>query len=173
MMRHYFLTTDRTGFSKWCRDDMGLARILWGDSRVTRYICANGKYTEEDIAKRLSLEIFNDAEYHVQYWPVFALATGELIGCCGLRPHGVGEYELGFHLRPEFWGQGYAKEAANAVIDYAFTALKAAKLFAGHNPKNTAFQKVLAKLGFTYVGDEYYEPTGLYHPSYEFNKPAE
>lgn len=52
-------------------------------------------------------------------------------------------------------------------IIYGFEILKADKLFAGHNPNNKASQKVLQKLGFVYIGDEFYEPTGLYHPSYE------
>lgn len=52
------------------------------------------------------------------------------------------------------------------MIRYAFEERKADRLFAGHNPKNTASKWVLEKLGFQYTGDEYYEPTGLYHPSY-------
>ena len=70
-------------------------------------------------------------------------------------------------MRSKFWRQGYAVEAATAVIGYAFTVLKAEGLFAGHNPQNIASQKVLSKLGFHYIGDEFYEPTGRYHPSYE------
>lgn len=65
---------------------------------------------------------------------------------------------------------GYAVEAARAVIDDAFSVLNADGLFAGHNPKNTASAKVLGKLGFEYIGGEFYEPTGLYHPSYELKK---
>ena len=76
-------------------------------------------------------------------------------------------YELGFHLRPKFWGQGYAAEAAAAAIQYAFDTLGAEGLFAGHNPRNTASKRVLERIGFRYVRDEYYEPTVLYHPSYE------
>lgn len=167
MERCFFLTTARTGFSKWHQSDVSLARMLWGDPDVTRYICTDGKFSLEDIEKRLSTEISNDVVFGVQYWPFFELNTGELIGCCGLRPHGENEYEIGFHLRPKFWGEGYAVEAADAVIHYAFTVLNAKKLFAGHNPNNVASQKVLRKLGFRYVGDEFYTPTGLYHPSYE------
>jgi len=89
---------------------------------------------------------------------------------CGLRPRSEGTYELGFHLRPKFWRQGYAVEAARAVIDYAFSLLNADSLFAGHNPKNTASARVLGNLGFEYIGGEFYEPTGLYHPSYELKK---
>lgn len=90
-----------------------------------------------------------------------------MIGCCGLRPYKDRKYELVFHLRSKFWKQGYAFESATAVIDYAFTVLKVEKLFAGHHPQNIASQKILSQLGFHYIGNEFYEPTGLYHPSYE------
>lgn len=167
MARKYFLKTNRIGFSKWQEDDIKLAELLWGDSNVTKYICASGCFSADDIAMRLAKEIENNIEHHVQYWPIFELETNELIGCCGLRPYSDGKYEIGFHLRPEFWRQGYAVEAANTVIDYAFNVLNAAGLFAGHNPNNTASKKVLEKLGFSFIGNEFYEPTGLYHPSYE------
>lgn len=167
MARDFFLKTNRIGFSEWKQDDISLAELLWGDANVTQFICASGQFSANDIANRLQKEIDYNAEYHVQYWPIFELNTNELVGCCGLRPYNESKYEIGFHLRPKFWRQGYAVEAANAVIDYAFNVLRAEGLFAGHNPNNVASKKVLAKLGFSYIGDEFYEPTGLYHPSYE------
>lgn len=167
MNRTYFMQTPRIGFSVWTAEDLPFAKLLWGDPKVTRYICASGVFREEDILARLQREILGQETYHIQYWPIFALETRELIGCCGLRPYSENVYEIGFHLRPQFWGQGYAMEAAGRVIDYAFHTLGAEKLFAGHNPGNTASRKVLSKLGFSYIGDEFYEPTGLYHPSYE------
>ena len=151
---------------------MKLAELLWGNPNVTKFICASGKFSKNDIAERLEKEISNDIEYHVQYWPVFELIIDNFIGCCGLRPHKENEYEIGFHLRPDFWGKGYAAEAAGAVIRFAFDVLKAEKIFAGHHPQNTASKKLLMKLGFTYIGDEFYEPTNLYHPSYELVKPV-
>ena len=137
---------------------------------MTRFICANGQFSAKDIAIRLKKEIENDMQYQVQYWPIFDLKSNELIGCCGLRPYKENQYEIGFHLRPKFWGMGYALEAANAVIEYAFSVLHTEALFAGHNPKNMASKKLLYKLGFKYVGEEFYEPTGLYHPIYTFKK---
>lgn len=171
MDRELFMTTNRMGFSNWRADDIDLADSLWGDARVTRYICATGRFTAQDVAERLSVEVANGRRFHVQYWPVFQLAGSDLIGCCGLRPHADADYELGVHLRPAFWGSGYATEGARAVIDYAFGALAANKLFAGHHPDNDASRRLLSKLGFTYVGDEYYAPTGLMHPSYELLSP--
>ena len=167
MNRTYFLKTDRIGFSKWKKDDLPLAETLWGNPEVTKYICASGVFSQEDIAGRLEKELDHLRCFGVQYWPIFELATGSLIGCCGLRPYSESIYEIGFHLRPEFWRQGYAIEAASAVIQMAFDDLHAEGLFAGHNPKNLASGKVLSKLNFRYIRDEFYAPTGLYHPYYE------
>lgn len=166
MRRVFFLKTKRIGFSKWLPTDITLAKQLWGNPRVTKYICATGFFSIDDIKKRLSTEILNDTLYKVQYWPIFELETKELIGCCGLRPRQEKEYEIGFHLLPEFWGKGYAIESAKEVIHYAFSVVHASQLFAGHNPNNIVSRKVLNKLGFQYIGDEFYKPTGLYHPSY-------
>ena len=170
MQRVYFMKTNRIGFSKWKPEDIELARNLWGNPDVTKFICTSGHFGEEDIKNRLEAEIANESRYQVQYWPIFDLDSDELIGCCGLRPHKENLYELGFHLRPEFWGKGYATEAGHAVIEYAFHNLHTEALFAGHNPQNTASKKVLSKLGFEYIGDEFYKPTGLYHPSYKLKK---
>lgn len=168
--RDYFLETSRVSFSKWKETDSDLAQQLWGNPDVTKYICASGAFSKAEIRNRLHTEIQSYKRYGVQYWPIFHLATNSFIGCCGLRPRSENVYEIGFHLCPDFWGQGYAVEAANAVIHYAFTVLKAEKLFAGHNPQNIASKRVLTKLGFTYIGDEYYAATGLHHPSYELEK---
>ena len=102
----------------------------------------------------------------MQYWPIFDLKSEECVGVCGLRPHGSNSYELGFHLRPAYWHQGYAAEAGRAAIGYAFETLHADSIFAGHHPDNIASKKVLQRLGFEETGKEYYKPTGLYHPSY-------
>lgn len=168
-MREFFMNTERIGFSKWNEDDIDLAIQLWGDKEVTQFICATGMFTNEDVYQRLKTEIDNDKHLQIQYWPIFEPSTEELIGCCGIRPFQseIHSYELGFHLCKKFWGMGYAAEAAKAVIEYSFETLKAKKLYAGHHPQNKASEKLLTKLGFLYIGKNYYKPTGLYHPSYE------
>lgn len=172
-MRPYFLKSQRLGFSHWREDDLPLAQALWGDPLVTRYICASGRFSPEEVQARLNLERENFRKYGVQYFPVFRLEDGELVGCCGLRPYGMekGTYEMGIHLRSAFWRQGYGREAAEAMISYAFDTLHASSLMAGHNPRNLASKRLLAKLGFQYEKDEFYAPTGLYHPSYTMKNP--
>jgi ribosomal-protein-alanine N-acetyltransferase len=162
----YFLRGERVGFRQWSSADGDLAAGLWGDADVTRF--TGGPFAAEQVKARLSKEIATQREHGIQYWPVFLLATGEHVGCCGLRPYqpDANIYEIGFHLRKVCWGQGYAAEAARAVIGYAFAVLNAQALFAGHHPANTASRHLLLKLGFQYTHDEWYPPTGLNHPSY-------
>ncbi len=161
------LATKRIKFDLWESNDRELAFKLWGNVDVSRYIVADGKFTDTQIEQRLATEVKNNQLYSVQYWQIYSL-DGTFMGCCGLRPHDLPSncFEIGAHLLPEFWHQGFAKEAMLAVIEYA-KQRKIAKLFAGHNPHNLSSEKMLLSLGFIRVVDEFYPPTGLYHPSYE------
>lgn len=87
---------------------MDLAAQLWGDKEVTQFICAAGKFSYQDIINRLDIEFHNDEVFHIQYWPIFELATDELIGCCGIRPFktDTNSYEFGSHLRKKILGHG-------------------------------------------------------------------
>ena len=162
----------RLEFRWWTAGDVVLARALWMDPAVTRWI--GGPWTAEQADMRLSREIAIGESEGIQYWPIFLLETGDHVGCCGLRPYrpAGGILELGFHLRPERWGRGYASEAAHAATDHAFRTLRARALFAGHHPSNAPSRRILDKLGFRYTHDEYHAATGLKHPSYLLNAEA-
>lgn len=163
-----FWETRRLIFRTWTETDLELALGLWGDPQVTRYIDARGKLSVDAVQDRLAREIAGLQENGVQYWPIFLQSTSEHVGCCGLRPYDLSgnKYELGFHIRSELWGRGFASEAALRVMAYAFNEKSVNALFAGHNPHNTASRHLLKKLGFRYTHAEYYAPTGLYHRSY-------
>jgi RimJ/RimL family protein N-acetyltransferase/ribosome-associated protein YbcJ (S4-like RNA binding protein) len=169
----YFLTTTRLGLRHWRAEDLDLARGLWGDPQVARWIDARGQLTDAQVRERLADEIRCQRTHGVQYWPVFRIDDARHVGCCGLRPHAPASriYELGFHICAHSWRKGFAAEAARAVIAHAFGPLAAAGLFAGHHPRNRASQQLLRKLGFEYTHDEYYAATGCRHPSYRLPAP--
>ncbi|MGC2283510.1 MAG: GNAT family N-acetyltransferase [Candidatus Acidiferrales bacterium] len=170
-LMYYFLTTPLVGFRCWTEQDVPLALALWGDPEVTAFI--GGPFTEEMVRARLTKEIVQMQECGVQYWPIFLRDGDQHAGCAGLRPHRPEEriYELGVHLRRNFWRQGLATEAASAVINYAFITLRARALFAGHHPNNQSSRQLLLKLDFTHTHEELYPPTGQMHPSYLLRKP--
>ncbi len=81
-------------------------------------------------------------------------STGRLVGRAGLhRPEqedwpGV---EVGWALRPDVWGRGYATEAGTASLAYAFDVMGLAEVFSTILPDNTRSQAVAARLGLTLV----------------------
>jgi len=168
----YFLKSKRLGFRWWSRDDLPLARELWGDLEVTKFF--GGPFSGEEIVRRLQVEMDRAAAHNFQYWPMHLLDGGEFVGCCGLRPYKLEERipELGFHLLPKFWGRGLAPEAAAAVIRYAFETIGAKALSAGHHPDNANSKKVLDRLGFQYTHDEIFPALGIDIPYYILRRPG-
>lgn len=167
------LKTERLLLRTWETDDFESAYRLWGDPDVTKLIDARSPLSPEQVRRKLQEEIERQEKFQVQYWAAALKDSGEVIGCCGLRPYALEKkaYEIGFHLCRAHWGKGYAAEAARGTIAHAFGVLGVSKLFAGHNPKNSASARLLEKLGFRYVRDELYAATGLMHPSYELARP--
>jgi len=167
----YFLKTPRLGFREWSAGDLELALLLWGDIRVTQFV--GGPFSRNQIETRLAHEIASMEKHGMQYWPVFLLAGDDFAGCCGLRPYKPEERicELGFHFRPKYWGQGFAVEAARAVIQHASASLKTRALFAGHYPDNKTSARVLEKLGFEFTHEGIYAPTGKLDRCYRLELP--
>ena len=158
--------TKRLFFRHWRAEDLPLAFALWCDARVATFI--GGPLTQAQARLRLEEQLESQRQHGFQYWPIFLRDGGEHVGCCGLRPRNPEQriLEIGFHLRPEYWGKGYATEGARRVAEHAFSKLGARSLFAGHHPENLSSRRTLEKLGFRYSHDELYPPTGLRHPSY-------
>ena len=72
-------------------------------------------------------------------------------GWCGLwRLKETGETEIGYALLPEFWGRGYAAEAARAFLRYAFDELGRERVVAVAHPDNAASRGVMERVGMRY-----------------------
>ncbi len=75
-----------------------------------------------------------------------------LVGATGFGIGDTGEYEIGYWIGEPFWGNGYATEAARAVIDHAFANTDAVLLCSRCRVVNEASRRVLIKCGFQLVG---------------------
>jgi len=76
--------------------------------------------------------------------------TGEMIGDCGITLQGVdGEMlpEIGYHLRRDMWGKGFATEAARACRDYGFQKLNVELLISLIRPENQPSCRVAKRNG--------------------------
>lgn len=165
-MRNEYFSSKRLLFSIWEETDLDLAKQLWQNPTVAKYLTTSNYFSDKKVKERLQFEIASFQQFNIQYWPLFTKRDNLFIGCVGLRPHNQSTLEIGFHLLPEFWGMGYGFEAATAVIKQATNLQNITHLFAGHHPENITSEHLLLKLGFQYSGTSYYPPTNLNHPSY-------
>jgi ribosomal-protein-alanine N-acetyltransferase len=79
--------------------------------------------------------------------------SGDCIGMCGLISRKIlDDVDIGYGFLPEFWGQGYAIESAEAVMRYAREQLGLKRIVAVVSPGNTSSVKLLHKLGMQYSG---------------------
>lgn len=77
----------------------------------------------------------------------FCRETGKFVAASGIIVKD-GKQETGYWLAPAFFGKGYAAEAANAVIRYAFHECKVREFFIGHYEGNAKSEKIIRALGF-------------------------
>ena len=78
--------------------------------------------------------------------------SGAFLGDCGLtvqRVDGIDEIEIGYHIRPEYQGHGYATEAASACRDLARDHFGVSHLIAIIEPANRPSQAVAENIGLT------------------------
>ena len=102
-------------------------------------------------AARARLESYQ-ADHGHTFWVTERKAGGALLGFCGLKrsnqaggPQGM--MEVGWRLREDAWGQGYAKEAAAASLDLAFGGFGADEVIALTVARNTASWGLMLRLG--------------------------
>lgn len=75
-----------------------------------------------------------------------------MIGTCEFKLHSDSEGEVGYLLQRDAWGQGYATEAAAAVVNAAITQLGMHRIIATCAPENAASARILEKLGMRREG---------------------
>lgn len=96
----------------------------------------------------------NDQPRHNYQLAVLLKGGGQLIGSCGVRrgkPHSW-EAELGYELAPAYWGKGFATEAANVMLTFAFQRLQLHRVLSTCIAENLVSLRVLEKIGMRREG---------------------
>jgi RimJ/RimL family protein N-acetyltransferase len=120
---------------------------MYADPEVMRFLEA-APLDREESWRRLA--------FHVGHWVIrgygnFAClekTSGTFVGRCGpWFPEGWPALEIGYTLRRESWGHGYATEAAIACARYAYETLKAPTVVSLVHPDNVRSQRVAERGG--------------------------
>ncbi|AVT38242.1 GNAT family N-acetyltransferase [Plantactinospora sp. BB1] len=143
--------TERLAFAEMTVDDLDDMAALLGDADVMRYYPR-----AKDRAEALGWIRWNQDLYQREgfgLWTIRLRETGEFVGDCGLTPQevdGTIDIEVGYHVRGDLQGHGYATEAAIACRDHARDRLGVERLIAIVHPDNTPSQRVAEKIGLRF-----------------------
>jgi RimJ/RimL family protein N-acetyltransferase len=151
-----FLETPRLLLRRFAADDVDLLVALDADPEVMFFINAGVPTPRTEIEDDvLPAFLSSSARFPgLGFWALEDRASGDFLGWVGLRPErgaSAEEPELGYRLRKSAWGQGYAAEASQAVIDHAFRAVGVRRVVAFTMTVNTASRRVMEKVGMRFV----------------------
>ena len=146
------LCTARLRLRPWTTSPADLARLtdLYGREEVRRWIGGSPRVPPAELVERWAT--VNDLDERYGCWAIKP-AGGPPAGTVLFKPlpNGVGEVEVGWHLHPDSWGNGYATEAARAVLERGFAAGGPA-VYAVVRPGNEASMAVCRRLGMAPLG---------------------
>ena len=156
----FTVRTDRLLLRRWQLSDRVPFATMGMDSEVMRYFPSLLSKTESDLLARRADGLFDEFGYGL--WAVEHTDSGAFIGFTGLAPMpdgipGAGGVEVGWRLARAYWGHGFATEAAQASLMFAFTELRLAELSSITASVNKRSRAVMERLGMTFA-DEFENP---------------
>lgn len=133
-------------------DDIDDALHVVGDDRVTTWLSFDSR-SPAATADMITAAIQRaNSEPRTEYYLAIADEKDVLIGFVRLGFTGVKAAKLGYALRADRWGKGYATDACRTMIEFGFTALGLHRISAAIGPENAASISVVRKLGMAYEG---------------------
>jgi len=141
------LETERLLLRMWKNEDFEPYALMCADPDIMRYL--GGKTFDR-------LEAWRHMAFHVGHWQLLGYghwaveekASGEFVGRVGfLNPQGWPGFEIGWTLGRQFWGKGYASEAARRALKYAFEELDKGHVISLIHPDNNNSIRVAERLG--------------------------
>jgi RimJ/RimL family protein N-acetyltransferase len=148
------ITTQRLALRLVREEDLPSLLEMNADDAVTRYLPYESWRGMEDAREWLGRAVARLAAGEAWQFVIVQRASGRVIGSCLLfhfdLPNGLAE--LGYLLGREHWGAGYMREAAAALIDFAFGTVGLRRLEAQIDPRNEASARLLERVGFIKEG---------------------
>lgn len=148
------LETERLYMRRFRTDDIDVFSQILGQDEVGQWLPRGRGYTKNEVEKFLTniIKHWDDNGYGI--WAVVEKESGNFIGHCGLNyVKQCDAVELLYGFGKEYWGKGYATEAAKSALQFGFDKVGLKKIVAFTKIDNIASRRVIEKAGFRYVKD--------------------
>lgn len=152
---HYFdefptLETERLVLKKIELNDAKDIQAIRSDQQVMTFMDSNRHKSIEDSEKFISEGLDIYAAKKGLFWGLVEKASGEFIGDFAFWriDKKNSRAEIGYTLKPKYWGKGYMHEVMHRIFAFGFNDLKLHSVEANINPENGNSRSLLLKLGF-------------------------
>ena len=146
-------------------EDLDAVAAIWGDVEGGKYMPDPPYQSGAEIAEILD----DDPDCPVYYFVAFRTGFDEVIGTCslGFENADANEYSIGYNVKKDYWGNGYAGEMVHALIDFA-RSLGITCITAPVAKANKASNRVMEKCGFSIGGESSFKKSGtdIVHPTF-------
>lgn len=151
-MNNLVTETERLNLCRFAAEDAEFILKLVNEPAWLRFIGDRGVHSLDDAQQYIRNGPMRSYERSGFGLYLVRLKDGKIpLGMCGLlKREGLEDVDLGFAFLPEFWGKGYAFEAAAAVMAMGRALHGLKKIAAIVSPDNDSSKKLLRKLGFTF-----------------------
>ena len=147
----YELETERTTLRLLTEEDLPAMEALAHEQDTFKYLKKLRVMNAEEYTKFLYVkleQIRTGAGYH---WAVRLKTSNEFIGAVNLNPiKGTTKLQIGAQLKREYWGQGFASELMEKLVEFAIHELHLSAVYGVFEKENNASRRLLEKLGFVF-----------------------
>lgn len=163
------LETDRLYMRRFRTNDLDVFSQILGQDEVGQWLPRGRGYTKDEVEKFLDNVAKHWQEKGYGIWAVIEKESGKIIGHCGLNyVKQNDEVEVLYGFGKEYWGLGYATEAAKAALSFGFEKIGLYRIVAFAKIDNIASRRVIEKIGLKYIKD--IEIFGMNCAYYELKK---
>jgi RimJ/RimL family protein N-acetyltransferase len=158
-------STARLVLRRWREDDREQWQAHLNTPEVRQYLA--GMLDAQQAAASFARMLASWDDGRTGFLALERRADGALIGTCGIGPVFdepapeplASGLQLGWQLRSDAWGRGYATEAAKVLLDYGFATLSLVTVWAQTSERNRASWAVMQRLGMTRRAElDYFDP---------------
>jgi RimJ/RimL family protein N-acetyltransferase len=143
------IDTDRLTIRSFVESDIPKYAAIVADPEVTQFLGDGSPHTYEEASAYVERCIRSEAKSGIARYAVVLRETGALIGFCGFREE-RDCIDFGWRYARHAWGNGYATEAAAAVLDYGINTLKLSDIVCRAAVENVGSIRVMEKIGMQF-----------------------
>ena len=151
-----YIETDRLILRDWKGSDLEPFRKLNSDEKVMKYFTNILSYEQTDKFYNAIIKELRDCGFGL--YAVEVKKNKEFIGFIGFHKATFSSdftpcIEIGWRLKKEFWGRGYATEGAKACLSYGFKKLGLEEIYSFTSKINKPSENIMKKIGMNYMKD--------------------